>query len=206
MKTSTTHQLTQNIWAVGRNYAAHAKEMHAAIPVEPLIFLKSGNCLNPGSTITLPTWSAEIHYELEIAFRLDESLAFSHVSLALDLTARDAQDAAKKAGQPWTLAKSFTQSCPVGSWLSLLDIADIDSLEFRLLKNKKQVQLGYAKDMIFKPPQLLQFLVHRFPVSPYDILLTGTPEGVGRLQSGDLLQAELCQDKKILFTCQWDVL
>ncbi len=198
--------LTQNIWAVGRNYAAHAKEMNAPIPTQPIIFLKSGNCLNPGSVIRLPTWSNDVHYELELAFLLDDNLNFSHVSLALDLTARDAQDTAKKSGQPWTLAKSFSESCPVGSWVSLLDAGDIDSLQFVLYKNKKPVQTGFAKDMIFKPAQLLQFISNRFPVSNHDVVLTGTPEGIGRLQAGDLLQAELIQDRKSLLSCQWDVL
>ena len=206
MKITHSHHLTQNIWAVGRNYAAHAKEMNVPVPTQPIIFLKSGNGLNPSSVIRLPTWSNDIHYELELAFLLDEDLTFSHVSLALDLTARDAQDAAKKSGQPWTLAKSFSQSCPVGSWLSVLDISAIDTLEFVLLKNKKMVQMGFAKDMIFKPAQLLTYISDRFPVSTHDIILTGTPEGVGRIQPGDLLQAELKQENKTLLSCLWDVI
>ena len=197
---------TQNIWCVGRNYAAHAKEMKAPVPTSPLFFLKSGNCLNPTSKIQLPTWSEDIHHEIEIAFLLDESLSFSHVTLALDLTARDIQEAAKKAGQPWTLAKSFSGACPVGSWVSILDIKDLQQLSLSLKKNHALVQQGSANDMIFKPLELLHFVKNHFPVAPQDIVLTGTPEGVGRLQSGDILEAQLHSEKQQLLTCHWDVL
>ncbi len=200
------HQLTQNIWAVGRNYSAHAKEMSAEIPAEPIIFLKSGNCLNSNSVIHLPQWSNSIHYELEIAFRIDENLSFSHLTLALDLTARDAQTEAKNKGEPWTLAKSFSGACPVGSWVSIKDIGQIDTLNFSLKKNNQLVQRGKACDMLFKPPTLLNYIKDHFPVTNHDILLTGTPEGVGPLQSGDLLQAELRDEKQVLLACHWDVI
>ena len=197
---------TQNIWCVGRNYAAHAKEMKAAVPTTPLFFLKSGNCLNPTSKIQLPSWSQDIHHEIEIAFLLDESLSFSHVSLALDLTARDIQEAAKKSGQPWTLAKSFKEACPIGSWISILDIKDLHLLSFTLKKNGAVVQHGYLNDMIFKPAELLHFVKNHFPVTAKDIVLTGTPEGVGQILSGDILEAQLHSEKQLLLTCHWDVL
>ena len=197
---------TQNIWCVGRNYAAHAKEMNAPVPISPLFFLKSGNCLNPTSKIQLPTWSQDIHHEIEIAFLLDESLSFSHVSVALDLTARDVQEIAKKSGQPWTLAKSFSGACPVGSWISILDIKDLHQLSLTLKKNESVAQHGYLSDMIFKPAELLHFVKNHFPVASQDIILTGTPEGVGRLHSGDILEAQLHWEKQLLLTCHWDVL
>ncbi len=199
-------QLTKNIWAVGRNYAAHTSEMNALQPDAPIIFLKSGNCLNPNSVIHLPKWSNEIHHEVEIAFRIDENLSFSHVTLALDLTARDAQKNAKAKGEPWTLAKSFSGSCPIGSWLPINDIADLNSLTFSLTKNKKPAQQGQAADMIFKPLYLLEYIKNHFPVSSQDILITGTPAGVGAVTSGDLLQAQLYEGKQVLLTCHWDVI
>ena len=199
-------QLTKNIWAVGKNYVAHVKEMNTVIPEKPLIFLKSGNCLNPSSVIKLPAWSNEIHYELEIAFRVDENLSFSHVSLALDLTARDAQKNAKEKGEPWTLAKSFSGACPVGSWIPMAEVADMSALQFKLIKNKIVVQHGALKDMVFKPLELLDYVKNHFPVTAHDILITGTPEGVGLLTSGDLLEAHLSDDRQILLTCHWDVI
>jgi 2-keto-4-pentenoate hydratase/2-oxohepta-3-ene-1,7-dioic acid hydratase in catechol pathway len=201
-----SRQITQNIWAVGRNYADHAKEMNAPVPKTPMFFLKSGGCLNSGTKIELPKWSNNIHHEIEIALFVDDKLNFSHITLALDLTARDAQETAKKAGQPWTLAKSFTGACPVGNWISLLDVGPFEQLRFDLKKNKTVVQAGKSSDMIFKPSQLLEFVKNHYPLSPNDIILTGTPEGVGPLASGDLLQAELRSEKQSLLTCHWDVI
>lgn len=197
---------TQNIWCVGRNYALHAKEMNAPVTTTPMIFLKSGSCLNPTSVIELPNWSSEIHYETELALLIDENLSFSHASLGLDLTARDAQEKAKKSGQPWTLAKSFKGSCPIGSWISILDTGGTQTLEFTLEKNAARVQLGAVAEMIFNPEQLLEFIKLHFPIRPNDIVLTGTPAGVGPLAAGDILQAELRSGKHALLTCHWDVL
>ena len=102
--------LSRNIWAVGRNYAKHAREMHDDVSTEPFFFLKAGNSIETSSKINLPTWSNDVQHEIEIALWIDENLNFSHISVALDLTARDAQMKAKTKGLPWTLAKSFTVS------------------------------------------------------------------------------------------------
>jgi acylpyruvate hydrolase len=200
-----TQNLIRNIWAVGRNYADHAAELKNPIPKSPLIFLKAGSSIESGSKIILPKWSKNVQYELEIALLIDENLNFSHFTLALDLTARDVQTEAKEKGNPWTLAKSFTGSCPLSSWVSLQDIATLDELQFELLKNQKSVQRGFAKDMLFKPLQLLEYVKMHFPVVPNDILLTGTPAGVGPLVSNDSLEAILQSENRKLLTCIWDV-
>jgi 2-keto-4-pentenoate hydratase/2-oxohepta-3-ene-1,7-dioic acid hydratase in catechol pathway len=192
----------KNIWAVGRNYADHAKEMNAIPSIEPLIFLKAGSSLNYDQTITLPDWSKEIHHELELAFLIDKNLNLSHMTLALDLTARDKQSAAKQAGHPWTLSKSFTGSCPLGKWIP---IQDIEVLNFYLLKNEQIVQTTPAHEMIFKPEFLLQYIKNHFPVVENDILLTGTPAGVGPCRKGDLLIAKLTSDDNPILTCHWNV-
>lgn len=202
MKTHLTH----HIWAVGRNYADHAKEMKAEIPKQPFFFLKAGSCLETSTKITLPSWSNDVHHELEIAFRLDENLQFSHVTLALDLTARDAQATAKAKGLPWTLAKSFKGACPIGSWISLNDIQSMDSLGLTLHKNKQLAQKGQLSDTIFNPQQLLKYVLEFYPVEPNDIILTGTPEGVGPLKSGDLLEGCLRSENRDILTCHWDVI
>jgi acylpyruvate hydrolase len=198
-------KLIRNIWAVGRNYADHASEMKADIPKTPMIFLKAGSSINTRPSIQLPSWSKDVHHELELAYWIDDQLKLSHISLALDLTARDAQAEAKSKGQPWTLAKSFTGACPVGSWISLSEINQIDALQFELKKNKEVVQSGFAKDMIFKPQFLLEHVKKHFPVVGSDILLTGTPAGVGPLKSGDVLTAVLRAENRELLTCHWDV-
>ncbi|MBY0554808.1 fumarylacetoacetate hydrolase family protein [bacterium] len=198
-------QLVKNIWAVGRNYQAHAAEMKAEVPKEPFFFLKSGSCLEHNSKITLPTWSNDVHHEIEIALWIDENLNFSHISLALDLTARDAQNLAKSKGLPWTLAKSFKGSCPIGQWISLQDVQSIESLSLELVKNKQMAQKGQASDMIFKPQQLLEYVKKHYPLQPHDVILTGTPEGVASLKSGDLLQARLQSGNREILACHWDV-
>lgn len=198
--------LTKNIWAVGRNYAKHANEMKADIPTEPFFFLKSGTSIETGSAITLPGWSEDIQHEIEIALWVDENLNYSHFSLALDLTARDAQNAAKAKGLPWTLSKSFIGACPLGPWISLNEISGVDTLSFELKRNDQTVQSGSASDMIFNPQDLLNYLKLHFPLAPYDVVLTGTPEGVGRISKGDALTANLLSGNHKVLTCHWDVI
>lgn len=198
-------KLIKNIWAVGRNYADHAAEMKAEVPKSPFFFLKSGSSSESGSKIKLPLWSKDVHHELEIAYLLDENLSFSHITLALDLTARDAQAEAKTKGLPWTLAKSFKASCPIGSWIDLREISSQESLEIELKKNKKVVQSGNINQMIFKPDFLLKYLKERFPLEPHDVVLTGTPAGVGPLVPGDILEGTLRANSHTLLTCLWDV-
>ena len=202
-------QLVRNVWCAGRNYADHAKEMKAEIPKAPVIFLKSGTTVSAGSVIHLPAWSKEIHHELEIAFWLNENLEYSHFTLALDLTARDAQADAKKNGLPWTLAKSFKESCPMGQWLDIDSVPNLESLELELKINGETKQLGDVSQMIFSPQTLLNYVKEHFPVAAKDVILTGTPAGVGALKSGDKLEAIL-RDKtrgnnQPLLVCQWDV-
>lgn len=192
-------QTSFQIWAVGRNYADHAREMgHTASPStsEPMIFLKAGSTAVPsGGKIRLPSWSSDVHHECELALRFGDDLTFSHLTLALDLTARDVQAKLKAAGHPWTLAKSFTDSCPLGAPIPLsrltpggLGIAD---LVFTLKVNGETRQTGRARDMIFPPETLRRYLLERFPVQSGDWLLTGTPAGVARIAPGDRLEAEI---------------
>lgn len=197
--------LTKNIWAVGRNYIKHAQEMKADIPKEPFFFLKAGSSIESGSKISIPKWSADVQHEIEIALWVDENLKYSHISLALDLTARDAQNLAKSKGLPWTLSKSFKGACPIGPWISLNEIQSFESLSFDLVKNRQIVQKGHTADMLFKPDQLLENIKMHFPLAPYDVILTGTPEGVGSLKIGDSLEATLLNENHKILTCHWDV-
>lgn len=204
------HQvLVRNVWCAGRNYADHAKEMKAEVPNTPVIFLKSGTSISTGSVIHLPSWSKEIHHEIEIAFWLNENLEYSHFTLALDLTARDAQADAKSKGLPWTLAKSFKDSCPMGQWVDLNSVPNLESLELELKINGVTKQFGDVSQMIFSPQILLSYIKEHFPVAAKDVILTGTPSGVGPLKNGDKLEAIL-RDKtspnnQPLLVCQWDV-
>jgi 2-keto-4-pentenoate hydratase/2-oxohepta-3-ene-1,7-dioic acid hydratase in catechol pathway len=183
--------VTQNIWCVGRNYAEHAKELGNAVPdastSEPMIFLKSGSTIVPdGGRFLLPKFTDDVHHECEVAYRFNPNLELTEMTLALDLTARDVQSKLKSAGHPWTLAKSFKASCPLGPFVP----ASFD-VEFIFKVNGEVRQHGRTSEMIHSTEKLRRFVIERFPVLPGDLLLTGTPKGVSRVGPGDRLEAEI---------------
>lgn len=186
--------MIRNIWAVGRNYAEHAKELGHAVPEsneQPMIFLKAGSSIAQGGLIHLPAFSDDIHFEAEVAFRFGPNRMFSHILVALDLTARDWQNRLKEKGHPWTLAKSFKDACAISEFKELPKDLDLNNLTFTMKVNGVERQRGHTSDMIHKPQKLLDYVVERFPVCEGDLLLTGTPSGVATLRSGDLLDAEI---------------
>jgi len=177
----------RNIWAVGRNYVNHALEMKAELPSQPMIFLKSGGCANPGREIVLPSWVTEVHYEVELALKFDHRLEFSEFALALDLTERKLQSEAKAKGTPWTIAKSFQGACPISPFKRLESLGEIEQLSIELEVNGTLKQKGALRDLVFSPSILRDYLCKHFPVEDGDWLLTGTPAGVGPMKSGDRL-------------------
>ncbi len=196
----------RNIWAVGRNYAAHAKELGNAVPGagdQPIFFLKSGNCLVQGSKIPWAKSAQSIHFEIEMIVRLGKNLQPIDCALALDLTDRKSQNELKSKGQPWTLAKSFSHSCPVAPWLGPKIFQEFSQLSFGLKVNGVERQKGKTSDMLFSLPDLLAELIKNFPVQEGDLFLTGTPEGVGELKPHDQLQAWV-RDATGTCLCQHD--
>ncbi len=193
--------MSPQIWAVGRNYADHAKELGNAVPeaapnqtTDPMIFLKGGGTIVPaGKTIHLPKWTDDIHHECELALRFDEKFQFSHLTIALDLTAREVQAKLKAQSHPWTLAKSFRDSCPMGEAVPFSSIpggiASFAELNFSLKVNGELRQKASPRQMIHSIARLREYVVDRFPVQPGDWLLTGTPAGVAPLRSGDRVEA-----------------
>ena len=188
------------IWCVGRNYAEHAKELGNEVPKEPLFFIKSPACLHLDPLIPYPSSVKSLHFELEIALSLDESLSPDKIALALDLTDRVQQNESKAKGQPWSLAKSFKNSCPLSPWTSF-DTQENYSLE--LLIDGQNRQKGSVSEMVFKPEQLISYLKLHFPVQPGDILLTGTPSGVGELKKGQVLKS-LLKNSKQQILIEWN--
>lgn len=182
----------KNIWAVGRNYADHAKELGNSVPEKPMIFLKAGSCAHGNDhPIRLIRELGMVHAELEVALRFGPDLQFDAVTLALDLTARQVQEKLKADRHPWTLAKSFTGSCPMGPWTSIT-AADLErGFNFRLIQNDKLKQTGDTSQMIHSFNMLREYLVRFFPLCPGDCLLTGTPAGVGAISPGDRLLLEM---------------
>lgn len=181
----------RNIWAVGRNYAEHAKELGNEVPTTPLIFLKAGSTATLGSEIQIPAWCEDVHHEVELALRFNEKLQIDQIALALDLTERKMQSQLKAKGQPWTLAKSFTGSCPLSPFVKISNLTELENLSLSLSINGQIRQEGVTSQMLFKPAQLVDYVCQHFPVCPGDLLLTGTPSGVGPLLADDQLEAHL---------------
>lgn len=185
--------MIRNIWAVGRNYKAHAKEMGSAVPAKPMIFLKAGSAASQQRDIPLYSGSKDVHHELEIALRFGSTadsegrLQFDGAAVALDLTARDIQAELKANAHPWTLAKSFKYSCPLSAMVALP--SEIPHFKFELTVNGETRQKGDTHDMVFDFETLRKYVVDNFPVEPGDLLLTGTPEGVAALKPGDKASA-----------------
>lgn len=186
------------VYCVGRNYADHARELNNPVPRSPLIFTKSRSCIVPFSgDLILPASLGRCDHELEIAVRIgravqgaspEEALdAVSHIGLALDLTRRDAQSALKGKGHPWDLAKSFPGACPLTPLTPVTDPADLRDRGLRLTINGEVRQAGRTGQMIFSIAALLSFLSHHIPLVESDLVLTGTPAGVGPLKDGDVL-------------------
>lgn len=182
----------RNIWCVGRNYRDHAKEMNAAVPTSPMIFLKAGSSGSLNSTeIVLPWWTEDVHHEVEIALKLSPYLTVVEAAVALDLTERKVQTAAKAKGEPWTLAKSFDGACAVSAFFSLRKFEDLAGKRLKLWVNDELRQDGCPDDMIFGFEKLLEHIKTYFPLCAGDLVLTGTPAGVGPLKDGDVVKVQL---------------
>lgn len=182
----------RNIWAVGRNYADHAKELGNAVPEKPLVFLKAGSSATVNSTeIILPWWTTEVHHEVELALKFSQHLHIIEGAVALDLTERNLQSEAKKAGTPWTLAKSFHNACAVSAFFMVRKLDELKDLRIRLWVNDELKQDGRTSQMIFPLEKIIDHVKMHFPVCPGDLLLTGTPSGVGPLAAGDRVKAEV---------------
>lgn len=184
--------MIRNIWAVGRNYSEHAAELGNDIPKEPMIFLKAGSCAVVNSTdLVLPHFTGEVHHEVELALKFSAHLHIIEAAVALDLTDRTAQTEAKKLGHPWTRAKSFHNACAVSSFFMVKHLDDLKDLEMKLWVNDEERQHTTLRNMIFQPQALVDHVLAHYPVCPGDLLLTGTPAGVGPLQHGDVVKAQI---------------
>ena len=184
------------IVCVGRNYAAHAKELGNEVPKEPLIFLKPpSSVIRNGESIRLPTVSKQVEYEGEIGVILGARLrkptaeqarrAIAGIVAANDVTARDLQ---KSDGQ-WTRAKGFDTFCAVGEVAAVP--SDLSSLAVITRVNGTVRQQGSATDMVFDLPSILVYVAGIMTLEPGDLVLTGTPEGVGTLSEGDVVEVEI---------------
>ncbi len=186
---------------VGRNFAEHARELDNPIPTRPIFFIKPSTAAVPMTApIQLPQGLGVCDYELEMTVLIGESLtratqeqaraAIAGLGLGLDLTLRDLQDELKSKGQPWERAKAFDGACPLSVFVDAEGV-ELQNLDLRLTCNGMQRQAGNTHDMLFPVLELLVEMSESFTLLPGDVVLTGTPAGVGPLRSGDALRAEL---------------
>lgn len=192
----------RNIYCIGRNYASHAKELGNRVPKIPLVFLKPlGTISYDGATIELPKQSSDVHFEAEIVIAINKSGKnispasveehIGGVGVGIDFTARDIQSISKKQGQPWTIAKGFDNFAPISSFTQLKQDQDLSDIDIKLFQNGFVKQHGNSSEMIFPIPNLITFLSQLFTLHPGDLIFTGTPEGVGKVLTGDKLEVLL---------------
>ena len=195
-----------NIFCVGRNYAAHAKELGNDLPEEPVIFMKPATALWSGNTPFLyPTFTKELHHEIELVIRISKngrnipenqaSDYYDAISLGIDFTARDIQADLKKKGLPWEKAKAWDDSAVLGKWIDLSAERLSTAFHFSLLKNGYPVQIGDSSNMIFSFDKIIANISTYFSLNVGDLIYTGTPEGVGECVAGDLLEGFLEKEK-----------
>ena len=198
------------IFCIGRNYVDHAKELSNPVPAEPLIFMKPPTALVVNNKpFFYPDFTRDLHYEGEIVLRICKNgrsvqPEFAHryydaVAFGIDFTARDLQDKLKQKGHPWEIAKGFDHSAPLSQWVPLEQLSNPGNISFQLKKNGSVVQDGHTLDLIFSFDTLIVHISRYFTLQRGDMIFTGTPAGVGPVQTGDVLEGWL--DGKLLLTC-----
>ncbi len=195
------------IICIGRNYAKHAKELNNPLPQEPVFFLKPDTALLPKKQpFFIPNFSNDIHYEAEIVVKINRvgkniqekfaSKYYEEIGLGIDFTARDLQQACKKEGLPWEKAKAFDGSAPVGQqFVSIAQIADLKNLNFSLMINGEERQVGNTSDMIFSIDAIIAYISQFITLKIGDLIFTGTPEGVGPIKINDHLEGFIEKEK-----------
>jgi len=210
MSSSRFWEVGKKIVAIGRNYAAHAKELGNEVPAAPFFFLKpTTSYIREGQPIQIPASIGEVHHEVELGVVIgktgknisaDSALDYiAGYTLALDLTARDLQSAAKAKGLPWTAAKGYDTFCPIGNFLTKEQIPDPSNVELWLQIDGVIKQKGSTNLMIHNIPQLIHHVSRVMTLEPGDLILTGTPAGVGPLTIGKPVVAGITGVTEIKF-------
>ncbi len=194
------------IICVGRNYVDHIKELSNDRPTDPVIFIKPDTALlDSSSAFYYPSFSNDVHYELELVYRIGKvgkniEAKFAHkyidaIGLGIDFTARDVQSKLKEKGLPWEKAKAFNGSAFVSSFRAIQDSDFNSPIEFQLQKNGVSVQVGSSDLMIWNISELIADISQYFTLKTGDYIFTGTPAGVGPVQIGDNLSGFLQGNK-----------
>lgn len=199
------HQM--KIICIGRNYAEHIKELENEKPTDPVIFLKPDtSILVKKQPFFIPDFSNDVHHEVEVLVKIDrigkhidKKFAYKYyneIGLGIDFTARDLQTKLKEKGLPWEKAKAFDGAAVIGDWVPIGDIKDVNAIEFSLKKNENIVQIGNTSHMLWKIDELIEYISKYFTLKIGDIIFTGTPAGVGKVEANDKLTGFI-EDKKM---------
>lgn len=197
------------IICVGRNYAEHIEELNNAIPKDPVLFLKPDTAiLLKKQPFFIPEFSNEVHHEVEILVKINRigkhiDRKFAHkyydeIGLGIDFTARDLQSKLKEKGLPWEKAKAFDGAAVIGRFLQKDEFEDVNNINFRLEKNDKLQQKGNTSLMLWKIDTLIEYVSKYFTLKIGDVIFTGTPSGVGKVNSNDILKGFI--EEKELFS------
>lgn len=184
---------------IGRNYTAHIEELENERPKDPVVFIKADSAVLPKEQdFYLPPFSNNVHHEVELLVKITKvgkhiAKEFAHkyydeVSLGIDFTARDVQDELKSKGLPWEKAKSFDGSAVIGKWVSKSNYKDLNQLSFSLQRNNEVVQSASSELMLWKIDELISYVSQFFTLKKGDIIFSGTPSGVGKVEAGDVLE------------------
>jgi 2-keto-4-pentenoate hydratase/2-oxohepta-3-ene-1,7-dioic acid hydratase in catechol pathway len=199
------------IICIGRNYASHIEELKNERPQEPVIFLKPDTAvLQKQFPFVIPEFSNDVHHEVEILVKINKvgkyiDPKFAHkyydeIGLGIDFTARDVQAKLKEKGLPWEKAKAFDGSAVIGEFMPKTDFAALDNINFELKNNGKVVQSGNTAGMLWKIDELVAYASQYFTLRTGDVIFTGTPEGVAKVNTGDVLEGSI--EGKQLFRIQ----
>lgn len=197
------------IFCIGRNYTEHARELGNAVPENPVVFCKPDTALiRNQEAFYLPDFSNDVHHEVELVIRINKmgkkiqqkfaSDYYNEIGLGIDFTARDVQAKLKEKGLPWELAKAFDGSAPLGEFIELNQL-ELNNINFSLKKNGNVVQQGNSSQMIFTFDQIVSFISQYFTLKVGDLIYTGTPAGVGKVEIGDKLEGFI--EDKLMLQC-----
>ena len=186
------------IICIGRNYTDHIKELDNERPTDPVVFIKPDSAVLPKEQdFYIPEFSEDIHYEVEVLVKIKkvgkhidknfEANYYDEIGLGIDFTARDLQSKLKEKGLPWEKAKGFDGAAVIGKWLPKSKFQSVDNINFSLLKNEEIVQKGNTNLMLWKIDELISYVSQYFTLKKGDIIFTGTPAGVGRVDVNDYL-------------------
>ncbi|MEH6579808.1 MAG: fumarylacetoacetate hydrolase family protein [Amphritea sp.] len=188
----------RRIYCIGRNYADHAIEMgHDPDREPPFFFQKNANNVDNSGTFPYPTQTSDVHYEMELVVALkkggvnisiDNALEYVFgYALGLDMTRRDLQGQMKKMGRPWEISKAFEHSAPMGPIIPVSEVGHPDAGRIELKVNDEVRQQGDLNQMLWKVPEMISYLSRFYELAPGDLIMSGTPAGVGPIVKGDVM-------------------